>query len=359
MYLIYTKGKIKMKDTILNFLKSFFHKNSQNTTICDSYSNKLESIDCVDLAKNFEKMLKTNKLNKHINLLLKKYEENLDTDKSITNYPLQTKLTRSQSLNLAQSFFKSIDSNLSNKVNNIILGNYCIANGQRIYLSFNTYDEFSKNRFNFNPMSYMPTKDSNDMFIYVPVNGDLSDLYSLVHELSHSFDSQNGNTDTRRILGEVVPLCMERMLDEFLINLSDEDKEANGIVNDILEKDIKNRRITTFISRYDNIVFLNKRFGNDEIHSRYLLSQIYQTQFMKFDSNDKKEKIKSFIDCVINDDFDGANNVFGLKINKNNSLLRDMYVSNTVQEFNQILTPPVTGTNSKRKQNTMEIVFEK
>lgn len=348
-----------MKDTILNFVKSLFHKKSHSNSICDSYSNRLESIDCTDLAKNFEKMSKSNKLIKHIDFLQKKYEKNMDGNKSIYDYPLQTKLSRNQSLHLAQDFFKNVDYSLSNKVTNIILGNTAINDGQFIYLRFGSYDEYSIKKSTFKSISYMPTKDSNNMFIFVPYTGNLNDLYSLVHELSHSFDSKNGNTDTRKILGEVVPQCMERLLDDFLINLSDEDKKFYGIIDDVLKKDIKNRKITTFISRYDSIFSLNKNFGNKEINSRYLLAQLYQTQFTKFDTNTRKTKIKAFIDCIIDDDFDGANHIFELKIGKDNSLYRNMYIGNTIQEFNQLLNPTVINSNSKNKQRTMEVIFEK
>ena len=47
--------------------------------------------------------------------------------------------------------------------------------------------------------------------VYVPIRGDIRQLYELVHECTHTFDIDNGDTSTRKVLGEVAPQCMERL----------------------------------------------------------------------------------------------------------------------------------------------------
>lgn len=57
---------------------------------------------------------------------------------------------------------------------------------------------------------------SNLSEVYCPRRVDLRDLYGIVHEVTHTFDLRNGDTESRKIFGEIVPQCMERMLDEYL-----------------------------------------------------------------------------------------------------------------------------------------------
>lgn len=118
-----------------------------------------------------------------------------------------------------------------------------------------------------------------------------------------------------------------------------------GFDKSILKKDIQDRQITTFISRYHNVLALNRGKGNRVLDSRYMLAQIYSAQFNKFNANSKKSKIKSFIDCVSKDDFDVANAIFGLKIARDNKLQRDFYVSNTLNEIRSITCPKNNQSN--------------
>ena len=171
--------------------------------------------------------------------------------------------------------------------------------------------------------------------VYVPIRGDIRQLYELVHECTHTFDIDNGDTSTRKVLGEVAPQCMERLLDDFLLGMSDEDMRKYSFDKEILEKDVRKRRITTFLSRFHNAQDLERRSGNRELDSRYMLAQIYSAHFNKFDKNEKKNKLLSFIECVKNDEFENANSCFELSIEKNarlNGLHRETYVGDAISE---------------------------
>ena len=61
---------------------------------------------------------------------------------------------------------------------------------------------------------------SNFNEVYCPIRGDLRNLYGVVHEVTHTLDLKNGDTEARKIFGEVTPQCAERLLDEFLLHLT-------------------------------------------------------------------------------------------------------------------------------------------
>ena len=107
--------------------------------------------------------------------------------------------------------------------------------------------------------------------------------YEMIHELTHTLDIDNGDTTTRRVLGEVAPQCMERMLDNYLLTMTDNELNKYGFNKTILEKDIQDRRLSTFASRFHNTQNLNNRKGNRELDSRYMLAQIYSSHFNNLD----------------------------------------------------------------------------
>ena len=75
--------------------------------------------------------------------------------------------------------------------------------------------------------------------------GTLTDVYSLVHEISHTLYVQNQFGEARMILGEVIPQCMERMLDGYLIEL--DGRKGFDVDIDTLKENIIKRRISTAI----------------------------------------------------------------------------------------------------------------
>ena len=61
-------------------------------------------------------------------------------------------------------------------------------------------------------------KDKTIISINVFLTDSLNDIYNLIHEITHYFTF--GDTESEIMLSEVAPQCMERVLDDFLLQLS-------------------------------------------------------------------------------------------------------------------------------------------
>ena len=278
------------------------------------YQKLVESIDDLELCKMFVERA-TKSVTPEIEKVIQKYGNKL------YEYPLETKISIGDTIELAQRFFGSIDRGLYEKYNAIVNGS-----NPNIMLQM---EEFNGKGASANSPQKMPVT------VYVPIRGDIRQLYELVHECTHTFDIDNGDTSTRKVLGEVAPQCMERLLDDFLLGMSDDDMQKYGFDKEILGKNVRERRISTFLSRFHNAQNLERRSGNRELDSRYMLAQIYSAHFNKFDKNEKKNKILSFIECVKNDEFENANSCFELSIDRNarlNRLYRETYVGDAISE---------------------------
>ena len=86
-----------------------------------------------------------------------------------------------------------------------------------------------------------PTKENPHMTIKLPDYGNIDTLYDLVHEITHTFDVKNFDNTTRWIMGETAPYCVERLLDEFLLGMSQVRLEQNGMNPKTLSKDVLDR----------------------------------------------------------------------------------------------------------------------
>lgn len=276
----------------------------------EGYSTFTESIDDINLIEMFEKQLP-----KDLRLIVD-YSES-----DIYNRKLYTQISSEQLLKITKEFFKNIDSQISYRVNSII-----DRKDDRFNLNIDS---------NGNGKNQVSNPNKIPIDIDVTQYGDLRDVYGLVHELTHCLDIDNGDTDTRKILGEVAPQCMERLLDKYLM----ENGKSLDFNMKVLSKDIEKRNLTTFISRAQNAIHFNslrksdlERSLDQEKDSRYVLAQIYQFQLMKNDKVHSKNKLVDFINCVKNNDFYGANKVFGMQIDSNNKLQREILVKDSVME---------------------------
>jgi len=253
---------------------------------------------------------------------------------------LKTRISKGDALELARKFFESIDNSLFEKYNDIV-------NGTNTNIIFEM-EKFNGKGANVTPPDKIPVK------VYVPIKDDLRMLYEIVHECTHTFDIDNGDNPTRNVLGEVAPQCMERLVDDFLLEMSDEDIQKYGFDRNIIGKDIKDRKITTFLSRFNNARTLYRGEGTRKVEARYMLAQIYSAHFNKFDKKHKKDKLLSFIECVKNDEFDRANSYFELYINKNarlNNLHRETYVDDAISEVVDLIIPKNQGNEELQRKN--------
>lgn len=326
------------------FILNLFKKNKKLEASQDKYSVILEKIMNSNVIKDFEveaaKKIKIKDIGKE-------YGKKLKEEKFIYNYPLRTALTREQVMELTQKFFEYIDHDMANMITESLKGK-----NLKIVIKTPYYDK-THEAFAGNPSDKI-------MPVVVPIRGDLRDLYGLVHELTHTLDIKNGDNTTRKILGEVAPQCMERMLDEYLVILPQEELDKYGIDKNILLKDIYDRKVTTFLSRVDNAIGFNNKSVNDKkIELRYVLAQIYQSKFMKYSRNERRNKIIEFIRSVERDDFDKANNTFGIDLE--NSFQRRIYIYNSIQEIEEIINlqkkegdVPIIEAESNKKREERE-----
>ena len=311
---------------IIDYLKRIFnHKTNQQLLNAPKtrYEELVDSIDFLELSKIF-----INGITPDVTKTIPRYGSNP------YEYPLQTKITTDHTIEIIQEFFESIDENMLKRVSEVI-------DGKNPEIKLNAEKYNGKGAEVSNP-------NQKPIIIYVPIRGDIRQLYEAVHEFTHIMDIDNGDTETRRVLGEVAPQCMERMLDDFLLGMSDSEMKKYRFDRNTIETDIKDRRIGTFISRYHDVEKINN--GKDiEKHSRYMLAQIYSTHFNNLDKGEKKSRLVSFIESVKNDDFYKANSCFGLSMNKNQKLQRELYVKNTISEVSNLIAPKNRSGISKQK----------
>lgn len=330
---------------IVDFIKKIFGKNEKKQlldTLKTQYQELVESIDDLELCKMFVERTNGN-TTPEIMDAIQQYQKYQQEGKKIYYYPLQTRISKEDTLELARRFFESIDDNLCQKYNDIVNGN-----NPNIILKM---EEFNGKGASVTNPNKMPVT------VHIPIRDDIRQLYEMLHECTHTFDIDNGDTPTRRVLGEVAPQCMERLLDDFLLDMSDEDMQKYGFDRSTIGKDIKVRRITTFLSRFNNAQNLYRRCGDKKLDSRYMLAQIYSAHFNKFDKKQKKNKLVSFIECIKNDKFDMANSCFELSIDKNaklNGLHRENYIREAISEVVDLIIPK-TQDASKVQQRNVEI----
>lgn len=233
---------------------------------------------------------------------------------------LKTRVDRNQAIAVVFGFFREFGIDVSKLLEE---GKY--NNGeQAVYLSFNKGVKRNE--------TTSPTFEGEDVHAYAKETGTLTDVYSLVHEISHTLYVQNQFGEARMILGEVIPQCMERMLDSYLIGLA-ERKEVDMDVK-CLKKDITKRKISTAIDRFRMTRKIAKgeyKFASDKAElTRYMLAQIYATQLMEIDKSVRKQRIFDFMEALKSNDIQKANNAFNMQIGKENAKERDKYISNSI-----------------------------
>ena len=303
-----------LKDTLFGKVLRKKETTQKSHEKIDIYAQKVESIDDLELSSELEKSIPRDLMDK-----IRAY----DSVGNVYGYPLKTEISLEYIMDIVRDFFASIDLDISNKINDIL-----DDKSENAYLELRKYDGKED--------SSVSNPNNRPVRVFVPLKGDLRDLYDLVHELIHTLDIDNGDTITRKILGEVATHCMERMLDDFLLSMPEGQKQRYGFNLDDLKKDINKRKMTTFISRWRNAFALNHRKGNRVLNSRYVLSQIYSTKFMKYGKNERKCRIIQFIEHVKSDEFEKANNDFEMEIDRSNSLQRRFLISDCIEEANNI-----------------------
>ena len=201
-------------------------------------------------------------------------------------------------------------------------------------------------------------KEKNITRINISLTGYLNDLYNLIHEITHYFTFRD--TATERVLSEVAPQCMERILDDFLLQLSEEELKKYNFKKEVLKYDIRKRRIISFTSRYKAAKNFIKKSNNkgeeEEEFLKYFLAQFFQAQLKKYNKKDRNNKILEFIEHVKNDDFANATRTFG--IDWSNKLKRKFYIDNMIEDIRkdfETRSENITvGKNNQKKETNQE-----
>lgn len=318
----------KIKANILKLINKIFNRNTNTMEVLPPYQFEtiLKEFTSSGIIRDFEK-----DINNGINItrLDAFYAKKLENEKSIYNMPLASRLSKIQTIELAKQFFSNLGTELSNNATQVIEGK-----SSRFKLIFEKYGKSLDKEGN--PRE---AEVSNFSEVYCPRRGDLRDLYSIVHEVTHTFDLRNGDTESRKIFGEIVPQCMERMLDEYLLNLNDKDIQKYGLNRNALIQDVRNRQVSTFLSRKDNIKSFNNETGNQKLDLRYILAQIYSSAFMKQDKKTRVDSLVEFIKNITNNEFDSCSKSFGIELKNKfkTQLLISEIVNNVKNTYNQIV----------------------
>lgn len=325
-----------MENKISKFFKNLFARAGKlfladpKETLYKELGEKVDfilehKIDDIDLAVKFNYLYQNNLM---ANGIRENYKE-IQKYKVQGMYTLQSKVTKEQALELAGKFLTSVFPDKKEHFLEILKGEGKNNENQKIFLRL---DEIGKTE----PYTTAPDYPSDDITVNVPLYGDLRDVYSLVHEITHTMDARSGANETRSILGEIAPQAMERALDDFLDKMSKEDREKYGFDLKTLEQDIKDRRLATFVDRTRIIRDLPRQDGPDKMKSsRYMLAQIYQSKFLKLYKSPEQfgQEITKFTKAIEANDFEKANSIVGIDLNPRKISEREGYIFETIKQF--------------------------
>ena len=329
----------------------------------EEYWRERKTINAEELGEMFE--TETNDKLKQLIKFLKSYKR---IQEMIPWAQLDTKLSKDLLLELTKNFFQSVNTDFSTQVKEVVdqEGQTTRENYFDKDIVFDIIEDSNKGlagcqRFDFGPSIDMPdfmlenirkksgeeeynkwlrrTKPSTQFVIKISTNGCIGDLYNLTHELTHYLILKNKKT--ARTLDEVGPQCMERILDDYLLTLSDEDLAKYQFDRSKLKNDIMARKAITFISRYNittdfNTGIRNNKNGPEEEENvQYLLSQLFAGQLSQYSEEERKKMVVEAVKGISLDDFDGVSKIFN--IDWKNPESRKKLVSTAVGETKQII----------------------
>jgi len=125
---------------------------------------------------------------------------------------IQTKTSKEKSLKIALQFFKSIDREFYKKASNIINGK-----DDKYSLIIHEIPKGIPNTIK-KEEEYQSKVGHEKGMVSVWLKGDIRDVYTIVHEIAHTFDFNNKYDKARTTCSDVLPECFEGMLDVFLTN---------------------------------------------------------------------------------------------------------------------------------------------
>lgn len=175
----------KFIDNILKVINRIFR--NQNMIEPSQSEKFLQKVLNADYTEVLERNLDLQKMDDN-------YGKKLGNGNSIYTLELKSKLTEQQVLELAKKFFCSLGTDFEKKSEDVI-------DGTNAKFKFIT-EPYGQTIVNGKPRE---SELRNFEEIFCPMRGDLRDLYSVVHEVTHSMDLEKGETESRTIFGEIAP----------------------------------------------------------------------------------------------------------------------------------------------------------
>lgn len=300
------------------------------------YFKNRKVIKVKELGSHFERKAKID-LSAYKNIF-DKFDQH---ENAIFKFPMSTFLSKEQLIQLAKDFFYRIDSNLYNQVNEFfrvsedadpLLSDIIFKiedfedKGDAGCLRMDTPADETFLQFDLekikdtDPEMYAYLKKMSQprtiMCLHMTRVGNVSDLYVLVHELTHYFILKESKETG--VLDETAPHCMERLVDDFLLSLTPEECKKYNFDRQKLEEDVLLRNIATFAIRYHSVKKFNEKSeGNamEQEHLKYILALIYQSKFIEFNKEQKNKKILELITSIRDNDFNRVNEILGVDWN--------------------------------------------
>ncbi|MBR3720781.1 MAG: hypothetical protein IKN09_03475 [Clostridia bacterium] len=299
-------------DNILSVFNKIFR--NQNMLEASQSEKFLQSVLKAGVIREYTEGLEE-KLN--LQYLDNQYGKKLGNENNIYYFELNSKLTEQQVLDLAKKFFSSLGNDFEKKAESVI-------DGKSEKFSLVT-EPYGQNIINGQPRG-PELKNFNEIFC--PMHGDLRDLYCVVHEVTHSMDLEKGETEARTIFGEIAPQCMERLLDDFLLNMGDSNMQKYGFDRNTVIQDVRYRIISTFLDRKDTTRMLNRGTYFDRIDRkekpysfkdkreflRYTLAQMYATELMQMPENKRVNALLELMKNIQDNDMTLCSKSFGVDL---------------------------------------------
>ena len=135
-------------------------------------------------------------------------------------FEYKANVSKEDTINIALDFFRNLDEDFYQKAKRIIDGN---STDIRIIWKEHQSDSESMEIASTNkPVVEHGSLGTN---IYIPLQGNIEDIYSIVHEISHTFDAPERPNKAHMFLAEITSHVFERMLDCYLEKRVETDKK--------------------------------------------------------------------------------------------------------------------------------------
>lgn len=115
-------------------------------------------------------------------------------------------------------------------------------------------------------------------------NGNIKDLFQLVNQIAQSFSKIEKNN----VYSKVVPKCVEKMFEDYINNLIDNQLKELDLNKQIIQDDI------ILMNIQETIKLQNELKESKELNIRYILGKMYSTKFFEIMNRDRLNKDGQF-----------------------------------------------------------------